>query len=219
MIAHGFVTGFDAENLYITVPFTQQFLVEKREISECEIRLDDGRSISADQRKKIYATIRDISLWTGHVPEYLKELLKWDFMSETGTDYFSLSDCDMTTAREFLNHILEFCIREGVPMSDRMLDRSPDVGRSLYCCLANKVCCICGAKADLHHVDAVGMGRDRATIVHEGMEALPLCRLHHGEYHNVGKGVFFEKYHVFGIEMDRYLCEIWKLKTEGGNAE
>ncbi|MDQ4679658.1 putative HNHc nuclease, partial [Stenotrophomonas maltophilia group sp. RNC7] len=40
-------------------------------IVQAELRLDDGRTISADQRKKIYATIKDISLHTGHMPEEL----------------------------------------------------------------------------------------------------------------------------------------------------
>ena len=37
------------------------------------MRIDDGRRISSDQRKKIYALIKDIADHTGHHPEYLKE--------------------------------------------------------------------------------------------------------------------------------------------------
>ena len=39
----------------------------KNGIVQAELKLDDGRTISADQRKKIYATIRDISDHTGHL--------------------------------------------------------------------------------------------------------------------------------------------------------
>ena len=34
-----------------------------------EIRVDDGRRISSDQRKKIYALIKDIADYTGHHPD------------------------------------------------------------------------------------------------------------------------------------------------------
>lgn len=41
----------------------------RKEIRKAEIRFDDGRHISAEQRKKAYATIRDIADYTGYPPE------------------------------------------------------------------------------------------------------------------------------------------------------
>lgn len=40
--------------------------VEQKRPRRVEVRLDDGRTISVDQRRKIFAIIRDISLWSGH---------------------------------------------------------------------------------------------------------------------------------------------------------
>ena len=74
--------------------------VEQKRPRRVEVRLDDGRTISADQRRKIFAIIRDISLWSGHEPEELRQYLEWDFCSRAMREWFSLSDCDMTTARE-----------------------------------------------------------------------------------------------------------------------
>ena len=74
-----------------------------------EVRLDDGRTISVDQRRKIFAIIRDISLWSGHEPEELRQYLEWDFCSRAMREWFSLSDCDMTTAREFIAYLISFC--------------------------------------------------------------------------------------------------------------
>ena len=37
-----------------------------KSIKTAELRLDDGRTISSDQRKKAYATINDIALYTGY---------------------------------------------------------------------------------------------------------------------------------------------------------
>lgn len=78
-----------------------RFLAQKRP-RRVEVRLDDGRTISADQRRKIFAIIRDISLWSGQEPEELRLYLEWDFCSRCLREWFSLSNCDMTTAREFI---------------------------------------------------------------------------------------------------------------------
>lgn len=52
-----------------------RFLAQKRP-RRVEVRLDDGRTISADQRRKIFAIIRDISLWSGQEPEELRLYLE-----------------------------------------------------------------------------------------------------------------------------------------------
>lgn len=210
----GYISDYDGKALTIIAPLQDDYYLIKQGITECEIRLDDGRSISADQRKKIYATMRDISIWSGHVPDEIKALMKYDFIAKTGCDYFSLANADMTTANEFLNFLIEFCIEQDIPTEDSLLDRSPDIARYLYSCLANKKCALCGKKAELHHVDAVGAGRDRKEIVHKGMRVLPLCRIHHTEIHTIGKDTFCENYHVFGIKLDDYLCRIWHVKGE-----
>lgn len=213
MIIKGYISDYDGQSIQIIAPFEEGYLLEKRGITECEIRLDDGRTISADQRKKIYATMRDISLWSGHAPDEVKALMKYDYIAKTGADYFSLSNVDMTTAREFLEFLLDFCVQEDIPLGDALLDRSPDIARSIYACLANKRCCLCGSKAELHHVDAVGRGRNRKDIIHVGMRVLPLCRKHHSEAHAIGRETFNEKYHIFGIKLNKDLCRIWKVKS------
>lgn len=213
IIIPGHITGYDGQQLTIAAPLADEYLLVKRNIRQCEIRLTDGRTISADQRKAIYATIRDISLWTGYTPDDMKEIMKYDFMAATGSDEFSLADTDMTTAYEFMHHLLDFCLFHGVPLSDKIIERSPDIGRTLYSCLLNKRCCLCGRKAELHHMDAVGSGRSRKEIIHLGMEVLPLCRVHHTEIHTIGRKTFCEKYHVFGLTLDKYLCGVWKLKA------
>lgn len=64
-------------DLIISVPGMQiGDMLQRKKISNAEIRFDDGRHISAEQRKKAYATIGDISDWTGYLPEEAKERLK-----------------------------------------------------------------------------------------------------------------------------------------------
>lgn len=214
VVVKGFVHGYDGQNLTIVAPFKQDWLLMKRCVNECEIRLNDGRTISADQRKKIYATMRDISEYTGHTPDQIKALMKYDFIARTGCDYFSLSNVDMTTANEFLNFLIEFCLENDIPTLDSLLERSPDTARYIYACIANKKCCITQKKCQIHHVDAVGQGRNRKDIIHKGMHVLPLFWKLHKEAHDIGKQSFCEKYHVFGIKLDDYLCEIWKVRSK-----
>lgn len=212
MTIEGYLQKYDGETLTIVAQFTNSHLLQKQGITDCEIRLNDGRGISADQRKKIYATFKDISLWTGHVPDEIKAIMKYEFIARTGTEYFSLSDVDMTTAREFLEFLIDFCLEHDIPTSDKLLERSPDIARYIYMCLKHKKCCITGKKAELHHVDAVGMGRDRKDIIHKGMRVLPLYWTLHRESHDIGQKSFAEKYHVFGIKLDDELCKIWRVK-------
>ena len=85
--------------------------------------------------------------------------------------------------------------------------------------MIHKTCAVCGRPADLHHIDRVGMGGTRDEMIHEGMECISLCRTHHQEVHNKGEKVFFEEYHFDrGIELDKTLCRIYKLKTRGERA-
>ena len=85
----------------------------------------------------------------------------------------------------------------------------------IYACLIAKKCCITGRPAELHHIDRVGMGRNRDDIIHEGMEVLPLCREMHQEAHTMSDREFFEKYHLpGGVVMDKTLCRIYKVKAK-----
>ena len=119
---------------------------------------------------------------------------------------------DMSTARHFLEHLIDFCIAWGIPTKDSLLDRAPDVARYIYKCAVNKVCCISRKKAELHHLDAVGMGRNRKEIIHLGMEVIPLSAELHREVHTIGKKSFCDKYHVFGVRADEEICKTYKLK-------
>lgn len=191
------------------------YLKEKFNVSTVEIIVSDGRHISADQRKKIYATFRDISLFTGHEILDLKNIFKADFIAKTGESWFSLSTVDMTTANHFLQYLIDFCLVWNVASKESYLERSPDVSRYLYMCLATRTCAVCGKRAEIHHSgnDRIGMGRDRDSISHLGLKAVALCQRHH-EFmiHTMSESEFFKKYHIWPIKLDEYLCKKLGLK-------
>ena len=166
---------------------------------ESELRLDDPRYISSRQRKAIYATINDISEWYGDVPEYMKEILKAYFITEYDLNYFSLGNCSVTTARKFLDYLIEFALKHDISLSESGLERTDNIDRYLWICLKHRKCAICGAKADLHHVQAIGAGRNRKTVDDSKNLKMALCRAHHTEAHTIGVDSFNAKYKVKGI--------------------
>lgn len=190
----------EGTNILVTIPgkHLANILVRKG-IRRAELRFDDGRHISAEQRKKAYATIRDIAEYTGFLPEEQKEWLKYLHMVNTGDSYFSLSDCSMDMAREFINTILEYAIQEGIPLSEEAVNRTDDIGRYLYFCLAHKKCAICGRPGEIHHEDAIGMGNDRRKIDDSKHKKICLCRMHHTIAHQKGVEDFKKMYKVYGI--------------------
>lgn len=211
MIATAQIVGYDGEVLFIKplVAIDRELL--QKQVESIEIRLTDGREISAEQRRKVFALIRDIADWCGEEPEYIRKFTTFEYRISNGIEPFSLSDCDMSTAREYITYLIDFCFFHGVPTRDTLLNRTDDINKYLYSCLAHRKCAVCNAKADVHHVDAVGMGRNRTKISHLGMEAIALCRQHHQEAHQRGQA-FFDKYHIYGIKLDKNLCNILNLR-------
>ncbi|MBS6707367.1 MAG: hypothetical protein KH281_13275 [Lachnospiraceae bacterium] len=171
----------------------------RKGICKAELRFDDGRHISVEQRKKAYATIRDIADHTGNLPEAQKEDLKILHIARTGDAYFSLSDCSMDTAREFINTMMDYVIENGIPLAERGVNRTDDIGRYLYACIKNKKCAICGKDGEIHHEDAIGMGRDRTVVDDSDYRKICLCREHHTIAHQMGVVRFREMYKVYGI--------------------
>lgn len=213
MIATAKIVGYDGETLLIKplIPIDREML--QKQVEAIEIRLLDGREISAEQRRKIFAIVRDIAAWSGHEPELIRQYTEFEFRLLNAIEPFSLSNCDMSTARDYINHLIEFCFMHGVPTRDTLLNRTDDISKYLYSCLEYRRCAVCNAQADIHHIDTIGMGRNRNEIIHKGMEAIALCRKHHQEAHTRGKA-FFEDYHIYGIKLDDYLCTVLNLRKE-----
>lgn len=189
----------------------------KRQYKECSIQMIDSRPLSDKQRRACYALLREIGSYTGMGTDRTKEYLKLKFLVEdldqTADRIFSLADAPMSLVCAFQRFLVHFILDWDIPCGFPLLDFVDDVPDYIYACLAARKCAVCGLRAELHHVDHVGMGRDREEIMHEGMEALPLCREHHNEAHTIGQQSFNLKYHIErGVELDNALCRIYRLK-------
>ena len=217
-IIDGKITGYDERGvLTVTAKYDNTAAFLKRGYKDCRIALKDSRSLSNEQRRKAYALLDEIAEYVGEMPEYVKKLFKlkfeYDMQRELADGIFSLSDCDVTTAREFITYLIDFVLAHDIPTRVPLRELCDDIRRYVYSCLMHKKCAVCGKRAELHHVDAVGMGNNRNEIVHEGMRALPLCREHHTEAHGRTQADFLSKYHLETVKLDKDLCKKWKLKA------
>lgn len=237
----GYIKNYDGQSLTIVAPYSSSYFLEHTGCTECEIILHDGRSISPRQRNKIFAMVSDIADYVSGIDrkkreqremlhalqlEYLidttdkesvRKMLTNNYCQLCGIDLFSLAErspdtVDMSTARDFIDWLVELCVVHGIPCNDTLLNRCEDVQRYLYACVANRTCAVCGKRADIHEYDRVGMGRNRRKMYHEGQRVQPLCRLHHNEVDQIGQQSFDNKYHMTWVCLDEYLCQILKWK-------
>lgn len=215
----GYIVDYDERRgeLIIRAPYADFPTMMRREYKQVDIQLIDSRPLSARQRRNCYAMIREISNWNGDTPEENKKFLKMDFWAgellQTADTMFSLSNAPMSVVASFQSWLARFIVRNDVPTNVPMLDYVDDIEDYVFACLASKKCVICGKRADLHHWDNIGMGRDRTEPIHEGVPVLPLCREHHTEVHTIGRETFKDKYHIEPVPADRTICKLYGLKV------
>lgn len=193
-----------------------------RDYGKVEIILPDGRRISPEQRRKVYALIGEVAEYVDGIRnagtvESAKRTLKMEFMLSRmeGMErrLFSLSNCDVTTAREFINFLVEFIIENDIPTRIPLIENCEDIERYVYACLMSKKCAVCGRHADLHHCDGgvIGMGGNREKVNHIGRPALPLCREHHTEIHSIGQEDFLRRYFLEPVRIDERIAKVYRL--------
>ena len=193
-----------------------------RKYNDVEIILPDGRRISPEQRRKCYALIGEIAEYVNGIRnaetiEDTKSMMKWEFilrrMESQERQLFSLSNCDVTTARNFIDYLIGFCVKNDIPMKISPLEYCEDIAKYIIACLHSRKCAVCGKPADIHHRDGdrVGIGNNRDEVHHLRRKVLPLCSVHHDEARHDEKG-FIAKYHLQAIELDKDLCKRLKLK-------
>lgn len=217
MIQKGKIIDIDENGVVTIVAQSDLYLMTHREIKECYIDFIDGRKLSDKQRRMCYSLINAIAEWSGSSTQDIKEAFKMEFWADKidtlAEKVFSLSNAPMSLIAEFQKFLINFILENDVPLKYSLLNYVDDIDNYVYMCLIHKKCCICGKKADLHHVDSIGMGNDRTEVQHEGRKALSLCREHHTEIHATGIKAFLEKYHINGgIPIDKTIMKIYKLK-------
>ena len=217
-IAPGKIVDVVDGGLMVFVPYGDLEKIIKRRYDEVQVGLPDGRRISPEQRRKAYALMREIGEFYGYEQSEIKDVMKHDFVAnhlkQLQRELFSLSDCDVTTAKEFISYLIDFILRNDIPTHVPLASLADDIDRYMYSCLMRRKCCICGQKADIHHWTRIGMGANRKTVIHEGMPLEPLCRVHHTECHTMAQEEFDERYHIKPIKATKEICKMLGLKCE-----
>lgn len=186
------------------------------------VEFADGRRISPDQRKKAHSLIAEIGEWAGYLPDEMKRLMKLEFkvrhLQTLESEMFSLSNCSVTTCREFISFLIDFMIENGVPSKIPLYEQCEDIGRYVYACLMHKTCAVCGKRgADVHHLTGSRVGHGGLKWREKdqtGALVLPLCREHHEICHN-GEKEFLEKYHLEGVQFTREIAKKYGAKMKG----
>ena len=181
------------------------------DVLKAEITFDDNRRISAEQRKKAWALTNDVARYTGFNPVEASVWMKVGYMAESGSEYFSLSDCSVTTARLFISYIIEFCFLWNIPFKDKGLEMHDDINAYLWLCIKYRKCVLCGKHADIAHYEAVGMGRNRRKIDHSHHGFLALCRFHHQKQHEQGVDTFCKLNHMKPIKLSQKDLKEFKI--------
>ena len=175
----------------------------------------DSRSRTAEQNRKAWALMSEIAAFMGEEKDVVYRQMAVDFTAKNLETLqgmlFHLSTATVSEASAFITMLVNLIIEYDIPTREPLYMMCEDVEKYVYACLMAKKCCICGKKADLHHVDQIGAGYDRRTKPQIGAMVLPLCREHHQEWHNIGGTAFLAKYHVEAVPMDERIAKKYRI--------
>ena len=180
---------------------------------DVNLEVIDGKKITIKQRKKIFALLNDIYLFTGQPQEDLRQQFQFYLEMIKGYERISLTDTTRRIASELIEVILAWTFEHDIPLNYKTSDLMKQDQTFLYLATVHRKCVICGKNfSDLAHRYAVGRGRNRNEIDHYGNEVLALCRRHHQTQHDMGIQSFNEKYHLENswIPVNKRLNEMLK---------
>lgn len=207
MIYHTKVNSIDGARNRITLDLSAETfndLVRSIKGKDLYIDVPNLKDITPQQRKAIYAMFDDIGKHLGYNKEEIKNILKVKYIGATGNKPFSLSNMGREEATEFIHFCIDICLAMNISIqlsTYQSIDKDDYVIKQL---LLHRQCIIDGGRADIHHLDAVGMGNNRNKIDNSRRELLPLCRRHHSEYHTIGHDEFMQKYHLaHGVKLNK----------------
>ena len=156
----------------------------------------DGKKITVQQRKKIFALLNDIYLFTGQPQEDLRQQFQFYLEMIKGYERISLTNTTRHIASELIDTIIAWVFQNDIPLNYKTSDLMKNDQTFLYLATVHRKCVICGKYGELAHYHAVGRGRNRRKIDHTDNRVLALCHSHHREQHDIGMDSFNGKYHL-----------------------
>jgi hypothetical protein len=190
---------------------------------EVTVTWQDNRNRTAEQNRKAWALMSEIAVFMGEEKDAVYKQLALDFTAKNLETLqgmlFHLSTASMSEASNFITMLVNLIIEYDIPTKEPLYTLCEDEEKYTYACLMNKKCCVCGKKAELHHCDGsrIGMGYNRETKPQLGAMVMPLCRVHHTEYHSIGRAAFEERYHAKPVPMDRRIAGKYNISGKAAS--
>lgn len=163
----------------------------------------DTRSIREEQRAFFFAVAKPTAEFCGYTPEELKDIIYSDFESKYGYRPTLSLKGNRDDANKLIEILLTVVIDLGLAFGLDLSKYDPqEIEHWEHTAIKNKFCVICGKQpADVAHVKAIGMGRNRDKVKFSESLAFSLCREHHNEQHSLGIESFKNKYHIYGVKV------------------
>ena len=178
----------------------------------------DGKKITVQQRKKIFALLNDIYLFTGQPQEDLRQQFQFYLEMIKGYERISLTNTTRHIASELIDTIMAWVFQNDIPLNYKTSDLMKNDQTFLYLATVHRKCVICGkSNAELAHYHAVGRGRNRRKIDHTDNRVLALCHEHHKIQHDMGMDSFNAKYHLTDswVQVNKRLNKMLKGESNG----
>lgn len=218
------IIGQDTEGNFIMCPGTDEDREEllklfQKGITQFDMAQSDRNRLTAQQRKKASALIRDINTQMEQPFIVVKHDLKLQFCAQYKLEYFSLSNCHKEVAGLFISFLVEYCFEHDIDFYMKDLHLTFDIQRQMYLCAIHNRCFVTAARKDqqvlhLHHVNVVGSGNNRKKIDHRGRYFMILSAELHEEIHKLGYKSFCAKYHIGAIKLTGEDVLRFKLMTK-----
>ena len=181
------------------------------------VEIVDENKITLKQRKKIFALLNDICLFTGQPQEDLRQQFQFYLEMIKGYERISLTNTTRHIASELIDIIMAWVFQNDIPLNYKTSDLMKNDQTFLYLATVHRKCVICGKYGELAHYHAVGRGRNRRKIDHTDNRVLALCHEHHKMQHNMGMDSFNAKYHLKDswVSVDERLNKMLKGGIDG----
>lgn len=185
---------------------TEQEFLKYRNVNTGYIDVDlaffDKNQRTQEQNKIMHCLFREIAVWSCGYDTPKEELEYKNYMKKQYSDKpFKTSKMTVTEATDFIAFIIEFCFQAGVPFRDKGINMTDDINKYLFLCLKYRKCAVTGRAGEIHHVDAIGMGRDRRQVAHSQHRLVCLSREPHTQAHAMGWEEFAALHHIDGIRL------------------
>ena len=179
---------------------------------DVNLEVIDGKKITIQQRKKIFALLNDIYLFTGQPQEDLRQQFQFYLEMIKGYERISLTDTTRRIASELIEVILAWTFEHDIPLNYKTSDLMKQDQTFLYLATVHRKCVICGKYGELAHHKAIGRGANRKKMDHYGYEVLALCREHHQSQHNMGVESFDKLHHLENswVPVNKHLNDMLK---------